>query len=183
MEEANSEDSGEVQKLFSFIRAFLSSESIERLDINLGFLDEADEIPNVSAGSLLTFRTWPALKNVSLNSYPIHLDELQHFFRNIPPEARPFFYFNGLHLITGTWESALDVIRERQKDQEFLLSGPRGGEMYDMPDAERIAIFEPERDSNGGYISMEAKATYYIRSFIKDNPMKQGENASESSDS
>ncbi|ROW09619.1 hypothetical protein VMCG_02381 [Cytospora schulzeri] len=184
MAEANTEDSGEVQNLFTFLRAFLSSESIERLDLNLGFLDEAHEVPNASAGSLLTFRTWPALNDVSLDSYPIHLDELQHFFRNIPPDTRPFFHFRGLHLMNGTWEKALDIIRERPKHWESLIRDPRGGEMYDMPDEERNAIFESEVGSKGRYIDSETKANQYITcSFIKDNPLRRGENTSESSDS
>jgi hypothetical protein len=184
MAEANSEDSGEVQNLFSFLRAFLSSEYIERLDLNLGFLDEAHEIPNVSAGSLLTFRTWPALKYVSLDSYPTHLDELQHFFRNIPPESQPFFNFKGLHLIHGTWEKALDVIRERPKHWDSLIHDPRGGEIYDMPDEERKAIFEPKTGSKGEYIGPDTKATRYITlPFVKENPLRRGENVSESLDS
>ncbi|ROW05548.1 hypothetical protein VSDG_00243 [Cytospora chrysosperma] len=184
MAEANSEDSGEVQNLFSFLRAFLSSECIERLDLNLGFLDEAYEIPNVSAGSLLTFRTWPALQHMSLDSYPIHLDELQHFFRNIPLEARPFFNFKGLHLINGTWEKALDVIRERPKHWDSLIHDPRGGEIYDMPDEERKAIFEPKMGSKGEYIGPDTKATRYITlPFIKENPLRRGENVSELLDS
>lgn len=183
MAEANSEDSGEVQNLFSFLRAFLSSESIERLDLNLGFLDEADEVPNVSAGSLLTFRTWPALKWVSLDSYPMHLDELQHFFRNIPLATRPFLYFKGLHLINGTWEKALDVIRERPKDWDSLINDPRGGEIYDMPDEERKAIFEPKVGSKGEYIGTDTKAFQYIWSYIKENPLRRRENTSESLES
>ncbi|KUI68737.1 hypothetical protein VM1G_04077 [Cytospora mali] len=184
MAEADSEDSGEVQNLFSFLRAFLSSENIERLDLNLGFLDEAQVIPNVSAGSLLTFRPWPALKSVCLGSYPIHLRELQHFFRNIPLDIQPFFHFEGLHLINGTWEEALDVIRERPKHCASLIYDPRGGEIYDMSDEERKAIFEPERGSKGGYLDTETKATQYITwPFIKENPLRRGENTSESLDS
>ncbi|ROW08017.1 hypothetical protein VPNG_06064 [Cytospora leucostoma] len=159
MAEANSEDSGEVQNLFSFLRASLSSDVLERLSLDLGFLDEPDEIPNVSAGSLLTFRRWPALKSISLRSYPLHLDELQRFFSNIPPEARPFLSFYGVHLMKGTWEKALDVMRERPMHHESLIDDPRGGEIYTMSNEERKAIFGPLTGAEGEYINSETKAT------------------------
>lgn len=183
MAEANSENSGEVQNLFSFLRASLSSESLERLDLNLGFLDEPHEIPNVSAGSLLTFRKWPALESVSLCSYPLHLDELQQFLSNIPPEAQPFLNFDGVHLMKGTWEKALDVMRERRMHHGSLIREPRGGEIYTMSDEERKAIFGPVTGAKGEYINTETKATQYIKwFFVKENPMRRADNVSDSLD-
>ncbi|KAK7748957.1 hypothetical protein SLS53_000982 [Cytospora paraplurivora] len=180
MAEANSEDSGEVQNLFSFLRASLSSDFLERLSLNLGFLDEPHEIPNASAGSLLTFRRWPALESVSIQSYPLHLDELQQFFINIPPEAQPFLNFDGVHLMKGTWEKALDVMRERPMHHESLIRDPRGGEIYSMSDEERKAIFGPATNSKGEYINSETKATQYIKwFFIKENPMRRADNVSD----
>jgi hypothetical protein len=146
----------EVESLHSFLSTFTDAKTIGRLDLDLSFLTDFRSTHMVSLGHFLTSRPWPTLKIVDLTAYPIHLTELEKFLGKL--DNRIYMHLSRIHLMSGTWADALDVLCSKA-DYHSNLDDPSGAECEDMSDEEMKAIFGrgPEPDYR------ESKATEYIR--------------------
>lgn len=94
------EDEEEDMKLLPmFVEAFMDTDSLRDIYINLGFLYQPEEVPEVSAGDLLLTRSWPRLRLLQFVG-PLHFSELEKFYANVQGQVE--LGLKEVHLMSGS---------------------------------------------------------------------------------
>lgn len=157
----------QVTSFCSLVSSCMGGKALTRLDLDLSFtLDESAPQPPVSMGSLLVSRHCPDLKVLRLSYFPLHLKQLKRFLDAL--NGPVYINLDHVMLLSGTWAEALDLIRHKS-DRHSSVTEPRGAECDDMSEEDMQAIFGMD-DSLSPYIE-EGKAAWYIRGYIKENPL------------
>lgn len=161
--------------LCSLISSCRGGKALTRLDIDMSFtLNKFAPQPPVSMGPLLVSRHCPDLRILNLSDFPLHLRELKTFLGVL--NGPLCIYLNDVLLLSGTWAEALDLIRQKANHASYMAR-QRGAERDDMSEEDIMAIFGNERfpfpDEHG-------KATWYIRGYAKENPLRIREGTSAS---
>lgn len=164
-------DTAELQYLRNYIDAVLNTHSIESLSLDLEcFLDE-DTGPLTDLGSLMTFRLWGNLEEVSWRSVSLYQKDMERFFQQLRKPLK-FLHLCGVRLLDGSWAETLEILRTAPTGYEVTLSGPSGAECEDLSEEEINKIF---RSQSGDYWG-KSEAEDYITGYSRHNPLKPEEN-------
>ncbi|KAL9026726.1 MAG: hypothetical protein Q9180_007437, partial [Flavoplaca navasiana] len=103
-------ETAELHQLRDYIDAVLNTDSIERLSLDFECFFDEDTNLSIDLGSLMTFRAWGNLVEVSWSSVSLHQKEIECFFkqRRKPLES---LRLSTVHLLTGSWVDTLEVLR------------------------------------------------------------------------
>ncbi|KAH8760443.1 hypothetical protein F5883DRAFT_717056 [Diaporthe sp. PMI_573] len=157
--------------LSTYLSAVTNPHKIRILSLKLSFIKNFSVNPpsNPDAvGPLQLLDTWERLETLTLKNFSMHLDELRKLLAVLKPGVN--MIFDGIRLLSGTWEEALDCIRSKASDDSELI-GPSGAEVQ-ARDFDYEGIFGDEF----GY----SAATQYIRSYYGiDNPFREDDEATE----
>ncbi|CAL8578327.1 hypothetical protein XPA_004116 [Xanthoria parietina] len=103
-------DTTELQYLRDYVDAVLNTDSIECLSLDFScFSDEATG-PLTDLGSLMTFRRWENLVDVSWNSVSLYQKELERFFRQLRKPLK-YLHLSSVRLLSGLWAETLEILR------------------------------------------------------------------------
>lgn len=164
-----SRDFVEIDKFCRFLMAFLDSASVEEITINLRALSSEQDTASASLltlGQILTLRSWPSLSYINLGAIPIDFNNLEQFVNQLCSPA-VYVSMNYIHLLSGTWGAALDLMR-KINPEDWSLDCPTGAECDMMSDEEKQAVF-------GTYDRRhweKSKAEMYIMKWIDKNPLR-----------
>lgn len=109
-------------------------------------------------GPLLASHRWPHLREITLASFPFHLNDLKSLIEGLRPGA--FFDLRLIHLRSGTWAEGLDVLRSKA-NPESRISFFTGAECESMSPDQISRIFNGKKAS---------WASQYIRGISICNP-------------
>ncbi|KAL8866059.1 MAG: hypothetical protein Q9198_009058 [Flavoplaca austrocitrina] len=142
-------ETAELHQLRDYIDAVLNTDSIERLSLEFEcFLNEDTDLL-IDLGSLMTFKVWGNLVEVSWSSVSLHQKEIECFFeqRQKPLES---LRFSTVHLLTGSWADTLEILRTAPTGYQVSLGGLSGAECTDLSDEENKRIFHKQSDDYWG---------------------------------
>ena len=126
--------------LEAFLSACLDTPSLQKLSLDLGWRRPDSE--KIDLGKVMGSRARPNLTNIFLSRVGIHLSDLELFLEGLP-ESLDVLIQEGTHLLSGTWQEALDAFR-RKRGRVIRLGGrPWGAECDDMDGDDIVAMFYP----------------------------------------
>lgn len=163
----------------SFLRAIINTGSLEWMDLRLDSYYPRDDVPLFEMGKLMSLRTWPKLYGFGVHGIPFRLADIKGFIDQLQEYRCPIFTLDG-HLLDGTWEGALDILREKAH-RHWRLDNPRGAECEQMSPVTIETIFKGNDlplDSSLAEKYIRSKATWNrianpIRAYL-DQPDSQG---------
>ncbi|KAL9641336.1 MAG: hypothetical protein Q9204_000072 [Flavoplaca sp. TL-2023a] len=163
-------ETAELNQLRDYIDAVLNTDSIERLSLDFEcFLNEDTDLL-IDLGSLMTFKLWGNLVEVSWSSVSLHQKEIECFFeqRRKPLES---LRFSTVHLLTGSWADTLEVLRTAPTGYQVSLGGLSGAECTDLSDEENKRIFHKQSDDYWG----TSRAEDFVTGASETNPLTADE--------
>ncbi|CAO1601532.1 hypothetical protein XANCAGTX0491_005187 [Xanthoria calcicola] len=160
----------ELQYLRNYVDAVLNTDSIERLSLDFSCFSDEAAGPLTDLGSLMTFRGWENLVDVSWSSVPLYQKDLERFFRHL---RKPLEYLrlSCVHLLSGSWAETLEILRTVPAGYEVELRRPRGAECEELSEEETNRIFHSRSGSDWG----KSPAEEYIVGCSRHNPLKAEE--------
>lgn len=145
------------------LSACLDTASLKKLRLDMrGSEDGA----LVDVGHVLGSRARPKLTHIFLAEVGIQLASLRKFLKALP-ETISYIGIYNVHLTNGTWEEALDVLRQKSP-RTCGLTEPAGAECDDMAPEDYKAIFD-----SGDVASTNQAESYIMKwSFLPQNPLR-----------
>ncbi|KAL8997609.1 MAG: hypothetical protein Q9169_003156 [Polycauliona sp. 2 TL-2023] len=161
-------DLAEVEYFRRYIDALLSTDSIEKIYLDLSCLSNQERPPLTDLGSLMTFRTWENLKIVSWRGVPLHQVDLERFLQQL---RKPLLDLTlcSVHLLSGSWAEVLEILRRAPTGCRTSLSNPRGAECEELSVEEQSRVFDKPKDDR---IWGNSQAEEYIEGYLDHNPLK-----------
>ncbi|KAJ9161473.1 hypothetical protein NKR19_g2239 [Coniochaeta hoffmannii] len=101
--------------------------------------DSEAEFP-LDMGEMLGPIVRPELRDISLHSCRVRLADLASLLKRLP-DSVDYIGLWKVRLISGTWEEALDVLREKVCNY-MALYRPAGGECSNLAPDDYAAVFE-----------------------------------------
>lgn len=156
--------------LYTYLSAAIGRQSFQNLHLNLTCLSEAvlrdNDTEKYSIAPLLTSSAWSRIKVLQLSNAIMHLDDLETMIGMLQPGVN--IQLQLIHLISGTWEEALDCIRLKAGWGSRVEGGVYGAEAEAMPDEEFDEVFLLHREPYGNL------ASQYIQSIEGvENPLRR----------
>ncbi|KAB5578411.1 hypothetical protein GE09DRAFT_549397 [Coniochaeta sp. 2T2.1] len=108
-------------------------------------------------------RARPRLDDLWFARAAIHLSELKALIKQLPDMK--YCGLDHVHLLSGTWEEALDVLRQDLKCRLLCLVEPEGAECDGMAAEDYKAIFN--RDEG-----FHSDAVHFSRGLLRENPLR-----------
>lgn len=159
------DESDEVEALGEFLCAHLSSPYLRDIQLSCDFL-RADKVSLwFSLGSVLTSHRWPELESISLTGLAFHLSELEDFITRLDHPI--IIWLKRVHLMSGTWARALDVLRGKVGAYP-TLEDLSGGEFDNMSELEKKEIMS----KNDSSWDMNKAELYILSTFKSPNPFR-----------
>jgi hypothetical protein len=173
---------GEVAVVGAFVSALVSgtTKSLKRLALDFHFMeDDYAPKPPVGMGYTFTCRPLSGLSVLDLEWIPLHLENLTHILGDLTEPVN--MRLDGVQLLSGTWEEALDIIREsrmRIGTNCSLGACCRGAECDYLDPSERMRIFADKSlpyldDERWGVRSIWGTVPDYIAGISEDNPFRE----------
>ncbi|RKF74140.1 putative benzoate 4-monooxygenase cytochrome p450 protein [Golovinomyces cichoracearum] len=162
------EEQSEVNALGKYLSAHLSSPVLMDIQLTCDFLRADNFSPWFSLGSVLTQYQWPKLESLSLTGLAFQFSELEQFISQF--DLPIVLWLRRVHLLSGTWARALDLLRGKVRAYP-ILEELSGGEFDDMSDQERKRIL----GKNDNSWDMNKAELYILSSFSTPNPFRSDE--------
>ena len=169
----------------NLVTAMTNSEGLEMLWLRLdgGWADGGlDPDRRFSLGSLLlpdgdslarwAQPPWRNLRDVHLSNFALHLSELERLAAQLRESGTKlgFLTLEKVHLLSGTWAQALELLRNVEVEWEKEITQPQGAECEDvtmMLGGRYDMVF-------GRWDGVRSLAEEFINGDMKHNPLKDG---------
>lgn len=161
-----------------YLNALIDSDSLQRLSISLNKeyrLFNSDRPPTSDMGLLVSQRRWPELQDINLDGMPLQLEDIRRLAEGASAGLQRVC-IKSCYLLSGTWEEALDILREHARGKDWELESPRGKECEEMVSWVYDSIFKT--DTSAG--NRGSAAVLYIQGRKADNPFREPEAEQES---
>lgn len=160
----------EFQILAQYLAALSDTPTLEDSSISLDSLWVNKTPPQWSLGPIINLCSYPNLRYVYWDGFSVNLFELEAGINHMG-ETLSTLTIRRMHLLSGTWAEALDILRAKFQVSGFSLvfEFPSGAECDDMDDEERDKIFG--KNEYEGYYK-RSLAEQYIRGRIDLNPLR-----------
>ena len=153
-----------------YIHALSNTDSIERIFLDLGCFSAEDMRPLTDLGSLMTFRLWENLVDVSWRSVALYQTDLNRFFQLLQKPLQ-YLHLGSVRLLSGSWSETLEILHSAPTGYHVTLSDPLGAECEDLGKEEKARIFDKPKDD----LWATSEAEDYIMGFSSPNPLKADE--------
>lgn len=133
----------------SYLSAVTDAPKIKNLSLGLGFNQDPNANPFFFPIALLPVRisgTWDRLETLTLENHGMHLNELRGLLGVLKPGVN--ILFDGIKLLSGTWEEALGCIRSKAGLGSQVIV-PGYWDCAIMSESDYWEIFE---NDNWGYV-------------------------------
>lgn len=129
------------------------------------YFDELYLSPHLfNLSSIISLRSWQNIYYFHWKAVSLHLAELERF-NDLLDKPIMLMSMREVHLLSGTWAEALDILRRKSTNYSELRD-PLGAECEMMSTEEKKAVFDkPIMDRYA--INL---ADQYIRGYINQNP-------------
>ncbi|KFX96248.1 hypothetical protein V490_03443 [Pseudogymnoascus sp. VKM F-3557] len=166
---SDSLDERDSDNLNKFLETCLDTPSLKKLKLDLRIDGEAEEWHVDIAGRFIASRPWRNLTDISIFQVSVDLSDLVSFLQSLPPSIE-CLWITDMHLRSGTWAEALEVLREKSYKIVHITS-PRGAECDDLSQEELENVFGKP---NHNFSSAEQ----YIRKlrYMTNNPLQSLKN-------
>ncbi|KAI1484967.1 hypothetical protein F5X96DRAFT_383593 [Biscogniauxia mediterranea] len=157
----------EGRQLVRFTNALLNTDTLRTVNVDFSCLRVKDMPSPFNTGAIDTSRASQNLNLMCFSNMSIHLQDLEQY-----GPSEELIWLNGLHLLSGTWAEALDILREKYNKlngvgcHEMMLLDPTGAECNSLPEDKYIEIFSKVLPQGG------SRAENFIWGFIGANPLR-----------
>ncbi|KAI5924178.1 hypothetical protein F4810DRAFT_148965 [Camillea tinctor] len=162
----------EGRQLLRFTNALLNTDTLRSVNVDFSCLRVKDMPSPFNTGAIDTSHASPGLSLMCFSNMSVHLEDLEQYS---PTEE--LIWLNGLHLLSGTWAEALDILREKYhklrddngnnvRCHEMMLLDPSGAECNSLPEEKYIEIFSKVLPQGG------SRAENFIWGFTGVNPLR-----------
>lgn len=133
----------------SYLSAVTGARKIRDLSLGLGLIEGPMAHPSFNPFATVPVRisgTWDRLETLTLVNYAMHLNELRGLLGVLKPGVN--ILFDGIELLSGTWEEALGYIRSKAgPGSQVIVPGP--WDCVIMSESDYWEIFE---NDHWGYV-------------------------------
>ncbi|KAI1505686.1 hypothetical protein F5X99DRAFT_215445 [Biscogniauxia marginata] len=157
----------EGRQLKRFTNALLNTDTLRTINVDFSCLRVKDAPSPFNTGAIDTSRASQNLQLMCFSNMSIHLKDLEQY-----GPSRESIWLDGLHLLSGTWAEALDILRQKYNklegvgSHEVSLHDPTGAECSALPADKYIEIFGEVMPQGG------TKAENFIWGFAGSNPLR-----------
>lgn len=153
-----------------YIDALSNTDSIEDISLNLQCFTGQDMPLTADIGSLMTFRLWQNLANVTWQDVLLYQMDLERFFRLVHKPLE-YLYLESVCLLSGSWAETLEILRAAPLGSRVTLLDPLGAECDDLESEEKARIFGTPNDE----VWRKSPAEKYVIGYLRLNPLKADE--------
>ncbi|ROW00425.1 hypothetical protein VPNG_07936 [Cytospora leucostoma] len=172
----------DVEAFGNLTSAMSNSSDLEQLWLRLdsGWADGGlDPARRISLGSVLLADpdslgrwgqpSWNSLRDVHLSNLALHLSDLEHLAAQLRESNAKleFLTLKSVHLLSGTWSEALDLLRTVEVEWEIEISEPSGAECEDV----RMVLAGQYDAVFGRLDGSRSLAEDFVNHDMKQNPL------------
>lgn len=136
----------------SYLSAVSGARKIRNLSLGLGIIQDPAAYPSFNPIALVPVRisgTWDKLETLTLENCAMHLNELRGLLGVLKPGVN--ILFDGIELLSGTWEEALGCIRSKAElGSQVIASCP--WDCAIMSESDYWEIFDILQNGNWGHV-------------------------------
>lgn len=136
----------------SYLSAVTGARKIRNLSLGSGFIQDPTANPIFNLIALVPVRisgTWDRLETLTLENYAMHLNELRRLLGVLKPGVN--ILFDGIELLSGTWEEALGCIRSKAGLGSQVIV-PYTRDWVIMSESDYWEIFEILQNGDWAYV-------------------------------
>lgn len=156
----------EVEAFGKFLSAHLSSPTLRDIQLSCDFLRADESRPWFSLGFVLTQNSWPKLESISLTGLAFHFSDIEKFISQFDHPI--IIWFKRVHLMSGTWESVLDVLHGKVGAYP-TLEDLSGAEFDNFSESEKALIMGKQDNS----WDMNQAELHLLATFNIPNPFRR----------